>query len=310
MGNCASNEQESHVHDSSLSLTSSPTNQQQHENNNNSGQHLSHNAIHPHPVHGGSSNSNTMQQQQQQGSSKRTTGGQQQNIYNVVSSPHAHTQQHDNSSGTYGQHHSASSAANAIHHDVIQPMIQQNTQPYDNHHHNNNSSSTSSSHPQLQLVIPVSPTSNQSTASYHTTTAAGQSQSPQSGKQHPSHQQVDYPVTQHQQHTAQRSPRSPGNGSSSSNLPILKNRYELQPGILGKGHFAKVKKCYDLQTRQYLAIKIIDKKELVKSSAIVKAEIEILKQVGEHRHVVALIDWFEDQKEFYLVMQYWYVYMQ
>ena len=108
---------------------------------------------------------------------------------------------------------------------------------------------------------------------------------------HLRHQSVPQP--QHQWR------RQPAIGST-----VLHGRYEVLPGLLGKGHFAKVKKCIDLCSGEVYAIKQIDKKELVKNSAIVTAEIEILKRVGWHRHVVTLIDSFEERSEWHLVMQY------
>lgn len=74
--------------------------------------------------------------------------------------------------------------------------------------------------------------------------------------------------------------------------------------MLGKGHFAVVKKCRDTLTGQTYAVKIIDKKEMVKSTAgVVKQEIEILRAVGAHPNIVQLIDHFEDSTKHYLVME-------
>jgi hypothetical protein len=45
-------------------------------------------------------------------------------------------------------------------------------------------------------------------------------------------------------------------------------RFEIQPGPpLGKGHFAVVRKCRDTLTGKMCAVKIIDKKEMVKVSS-------------------------------------------
>ncbi len=70
-----------------------------------------------------------------------------------------------------------------------------------------------------------------------------------------------------------------------------------------RGHFAEVRTCTDVETNTKFAIKIIDKKDLVKSAETVKEEVAILRQVGHHKHVVALEDTFEDEKQFYLVME-------
>lgn len=70
-----------------------------------------------------------------------------------------------------------------------------------------------------------------------------------------------------------------------------------------RGHFARVKKCRDVLTGKQYAVKIIEKKELLKNSAAVKAEIDILRAVGHHPHIVNLIDQFEDSSKCYIVME-------
>jgi calcium/calmodulin-dependent protein kinase I len=65
-----------------------------------------------------------------------------------------------------------------------------------------------------------------------------------------------------------------------------------------------VKKCRDVVTGAIYAVKIIDKKEMVKSSAsVVKQEIEILKAVGSHPNIVQLVDHYEDNSKHYLIME-------
>jgi serine/threonine protein kinase len=94
---------------------------------------------------------------------------------------------------------------------------------------------------------------------------------------------------------------------STSDAPVRphrqgRDRYKIGEE-LGKGHFAEVRACIDVETGMKFAIKIMDKKDLVKSEQTVRDEIAILKQVGHHKHIVALEDTFEDEKHFYLVME-------
>jgi len=93
------------------------------------------------------------------------------------------------------------------------------------------------------------------------------------------------------------------NGKKSELKP--QQRFEIIPGPpLGKGHFAVVKKCRDTVTGRLCAVKIIDKKELVKSTAsVVKQEIEILRAVGAHPNIVQLLDHWEDATKHYLVLE-------
>lgn len=99
---------------------------------------------------------------------------------------------------------------------------------------------------------------------------------------------------------------SPVPAAASPSPPHGAARYEIQGGPpLGKGHFAVVRKCRDRVTGAICAVKIIDKKEMVKSTAAaVRSEIEILRAVGAHPNVVQLLDHFEDASKHYLVMQY------
>lgn len=72
---------------------------------------------------------------------------------------------------------------------------------------------------------------------------------------------------------------------------------------LGSGHFAKVVKVTDTRNGESYAMKIIDKKEMIKSQTEVKEEIQILQTVGKHPNIVHLECFFEDAKNYYLVME-------
>lgn len=73
---------------------------------------------------------------------------------------------------------------------------------------------------------------------------------------------------------------------------------------LGKGHFATVKEAVHKGTNKVYAIKIINRNQIKNNEVNFKAEIEILKQVGSHPHVVSMIDSFQDDKHFYIIMDY------
>lgn len=77
--------------------------------------------------------------------------------------------------------------------------------------------------------------------------------------------------------------------------------YDLGETI-GKGAFATVKKAIERTTGNMFATKIIEKNKFSKGSAIAR-EIEILKQL-HHEFIVSLIGFYEDERYFYLVMDY------
>lgn len=71
---------------------------------------------------------------------------------------------------------------------------------------------------------------------------------------------------------------------------------------LGRGHFARVVECYDTEHGGTYAMKIIDKKELIASQTVVKEEINILRAVGQHKYIVSLLDVYEDNDDYFLIM--------
>lgn len=73
---------------------------------------------------------------------------------------------------------------------------------------------------------------------------------------------------------------------------------------LGRGHFATVRLATHIPTGRTVAVKIIAKTELLNNKSKVSEEIRILRAVGQHPNVVSLLDTFEDEFDFYLVMEY------
>ena len=108
--------------------------------------------------------------------------------------------------------------------------------------------------------------------------------------------------------------RQPAASVSSSNLspPSVttppgmhpSQRYQLTGQVLGKGHFARV--CLALDTlcdNRRVAVKQIDKKDMNKNRGIVEAEMSILKKMGTHAYIVGMLDWWEDERKFHIVME-------
>lgn len=76
--------------------------------------------------------------------------------------------------------------------------------------------------------------------------------------------------------------------------------YDLRSGVLGQGAFAVVKRAVERSTGDHYAVKIIDKKKVMHGMAV-QREIDILKKV-QHENIVSLKAFFEDERNFYLVM--------
>ena len=86
------------------------------------------------------------------------------------------------------------------------------------------------------------------------------------------------------------------------NLPLT--NYEIK-GIIGKGSFSKVKLAINKITKEKVAIKIIDKKFILKknNSERIKREISILKNTS-HPNIIKVIETIEDTNKFYFIMEY------
>ena len=82
----------------------------------------------------------------------------------------------------------------------------------------------------------------------------------------------------------------------------IKETYKIE-ATLGKGSFATVKKAKNRATGERFAVKVLSKKKMSEEDKLaMQTEIEILKQV-DHPNIVKLIDVFEDERHWCLVME-------
>lgn len=86
------------------------------------------------------------------------------------------------------------------------------------------------------------------------------------------------------------------------NYRNIKDFYKIEC-TLGKGSFATVKKCKNRATGERFAVKVVSKKKMKEEDMIsMQTEIDILKSV-DHPNVVKLVDVFEDERFWCLVME-------
>lgn len=91
-------------------------------------------------------------------------------------------------------------------------------------------------------------------------------------------------------------------GEDTSGYRNIKETYKIE-GTIGKGSFATVKKAKNRKTNIRYAVKVLSKKKMNDEDKIaMQTEIEILKSV-DHPNVVKLIDVFEDERHWCLVME-------
>ena len=77
------------------------------------------------------------------------------------------------------------------------------------------------------------------------------------------------------------------------------------PKALGKGGFGEVWKVIHKKTNNVYVIKVIDKKNIIEQKLVeqMNREIEIMYKI-DHPHTVKLVNHFEDDSKFYLVLHY------
>lgn len=74
--------------------------------------------------------------------------------------------------------------------------------------------------------------------------------------------------------------------------------------VIGKGHFGEVRQAVDRKTKEYVAIKIIEKEKLQQEEIeCIRMEAEILKHC-KHRNVLRLVDNFESYSTIYIALEY------
>lgn len=71
---------------------------------------------------------------------------------------------------------------------------------------------------------------------------------------------------------------------------------------IGRGGFSVVKKGVNKETKENVAIKIIEKKAGEEELMLLHREIDIMRKL-QHKHIIALYDVFEDSERIYLILE-------
>ncbi|UMM17781.1 hypothetical protein L5515_014163 [Caenorhabditis briggsae] len=79
--------------------------------------------------------------------------------------------------------------------------------------------------------------------------------------------------------------------------------YKLTDEHLGSGAYGSVTTCKSIKSGQEFAVKIVDKQGETHSRKRILREVNIFKTCKGHPNIVQLLDWFEDDTNFYLVME-------
>ncbi len=83
-------------------------------------------------------------------------------------------------------------------------------------------------------------------------------------------------------------------------ININNNKYELvlNNEFIGEGSFGKVYK-YKMNNEKIVAVKIINKK---KENTTIKLEIDIMKKLNNKENIIKLIDFYENENFYYIII--------
>merc|ERR1740131_647886 len=79
--------------------------------------------------------------------------------------------------------------------------------------------------------------------------------------------------------------------------------YKLPGEELGEGSFGRVETCTNIQTGREYAVKIIDKFQNSFCRKRLLKEIEIYHLCQKQQNIIQLIEYFEEEKYFYLIFE-------
>jgi len=83
----------------------------------------------------------------------------------------------------------------------------------------------------------------------------------------------------------------------------VRNHYDIEEKVLGKGKFAEVKRAIDKKTKEPFAVKVITKDKIKSGDqSKLKTEIDIMKKVS-HPNCVSFTEVYESRTKLYIIME-------
>ena len=86
----------------------------------------------------------------------------------------------------------------------------------------------------------------------------------------------------------------------------LQDKYEMLESVLGRGSFAVVKHCKDIQTGELRACKMVSKYSQdgpTQSKESLNDEIQIFRRMGSHPNILEIFDVYETSAIVYIVLE-------
>merc|ERR550534_1074603 len=87
--------------------------------------------------------------------------------------------------------------------------------------------------------------------------------------------------------------------------PQLREKYEVDGGMLGEGAFAIVRRLRCRTTGQHIALKVVQKYPLLIRNMLKQLDNEVQIQARlQHRHVLRLLGWLADSEYVYMLLEH------
>ncbi|EYC14911.1 hypothetical protein Y032_0039g79 [Ancylostoma ceylanicum] len=100
-----------------------------------------------------------------------------------------------------------------------------------------------------------------------------------------------------------RSPRNRTRSGSHQHKPGFFDFYKLTQEKLGAGAYASVQTCVSIASGKEYAVKVVDKNEESHTRSRILREVNTFKMCKNQPNIVQLIEWFEDDVNFYMVFE-------
>lgn len=100
-----------------------------------------------------------------------------------------------------------------------------------------------------------------------------------------------------------RSPRNRTRSGSHQHKPGFYDFYKLTEEKLGAGAYASVQTCVSIASGKEYAVKVVDKNEESHTRSRILREVNTFKMCRNQPNIVQLIEWFEDDVNFYMVFE-------
>ncbi|KJH52633.1 kinase domain protein [Dictyocaulus viviparus] len=103
--------------------------------------------------------------------------------------------------------------------------------------------------------------------------------------------------------SSMRTPRNQTRNGTHLHKPGFHDFYKLTEEKLGAGAYASVQTCVSIASGKEFAVKVVDKNEESHTRSRIMREVNTFRMCKNQPNIVQLIEWFEDDVNFYMVFE-------